>query len=1171
MLFLKMCYNLRNDRRTANPFAFLGTVLVAVSLGSLHLPALRAESAGDWTATGGFDAPVVSLLDSRSGWQETAPNPKCTVETESGELIIRDPQASSTAAFVLLNRPLRKSLTGFETEFSVRIALEDAGGSRGYPALTVGFQDEGGEGKSVLLGWFVFSPGDCRVALTDDSGKYLVPVAAFNWNDGKPRTYRVRKMKDGTGRMRVQVWIDGKARLVETADYEELATARRREGFRIGTSSPSKGIFRLSELFIGAPQGPLDEGGPAEPKPVPSQDITSWSVQPLPGGLQTDASETNAADPVAVDAGTVAVSSLLRVDGNRSYRLVLSGTASAGVKRLDLGVAQFTRGYPSAEPPIERVSIALPDLPEEPRSGVKDGQDRRAFEVVHEFTQREGNNRVRFSVAPPTGTLSLGAVRLEGGGKYDPSTRLSPEIALPPREEMARALEGVAPVTAKLKTFDARSRLLFDDKRVVPFWGNGPHDYPVNAGLDQWPAYRDSGLSAQMVSILPQVVGKDAFWKGKNRYDDSVVIQRIENTLRSNPQARIVIRILVDPYNAWGEENPSEVTIDQKGRKGIGRQHLEKWGGEPAPGQRFLPSLYSMKVREDIIAMIRHLVACVEQSEYGKAVVGYAICGFADAQFVNWGWKSRDGGLDDYSAPAQAAFRHWLRARYRNDVAALQSAWKAPEVTFETAAIPPAEERLSKGLWLDWQQMENVADFNRFSAEVPMDLPSAIAAEIKSLTGGNKLTVCYFASALNGWPSGAGLAHMLDQDSVDLLGAPADYWIRLPGYPGGCQSMPASVLLHQKLYMTEQDWRSFAKPSASEPADFGDGRARTQEELDAMIRRESGMMISQGQGSWILPNEPGIFPPAARTVIREASGAFQRDLVGDEPLRADVAFFVGERSLDYLTLGKGIAYRWYLLRRQRDQWDMSGVPYHLYLQSDLTASSLPDYKVYVFVSPQHLTEAERAKIEELKSNGHTLVFLHAPGVIGAADPAQAVSGITGITVEALPKPQKFMGEWLAGEGELTKDLSGPFGDRSRRGAFGDATIESFAFAVNDPGATPLAKYRDTGGIAFATRDFGTWRSIFCGIPRLESQFLNNLAREAGAWVAAPAGDAVFANQRIATIHAISSGKKQIELAAPSRVTDLTSGVVVSESSSRIEIEMKQGDTRWFWLEPVETH
>lgn len=865
-------------------------------------------------------------------------------------------------------------------------------------------------------------------------------------------------------------------------------------------------------------------------------------------------------------------SQLFKVNGNRFYRITIQGNSPVTMDHIELDIAQFTKDYPTAEPPIERIKLKINQM----KPSLEYGG--RIFELVHRFYQRQGNDRVRITIVPQS-QFTLTSLKLEEDeNNYAPTQPLKDKLS--PTVVAERAIRDATSTNAILRNIGGRTRLLYNGHKSEPFWGNGPWLYSLDDEIDHWKALSLSGIPTHVV-VIPcesEWGTANAFWKGKNIYDYSVIKKRVYNFLRSNPEGKVILQILIDPYNNWGNENPSEICLDQNGRKGIGLMHILKWGGEPtfntpdppegpkpSREQRYLPSLYSTKVREDIIEMIRHLVNYVEESELKRVIVGYTISGFCDAQFVNWSWRPIDGGMDDYSNCAQEAFRNWLRTKYKNDNTALQKAWKNPDVTFETTAIPSVDQRRKKDLWLDWKSMENIADFNRFYAEAPMDLPIAVSKEIKKLTNGEKVVISYFASAMNGWPTGCSLEYMLKQESIDILGAPADYWVRLPGYPGGCQSMPESVSLHQKLYMTEQDYRSYSRDTISDGWDFGVGRARNKEELASMIRRESGMMIAHGQGAWAPVH--CMFPPETSDVLKETIGAFKRDLLNDEPLHADVAFFVGERSLDYLTNDKGLEFRWYLLRRQRDQWNMSGVPYHLYLQSDLLYKNLPEYKVYVFVSPQYLSKAERDKIEELKCKGHTLVFLHAPGVVGTEDAAQTVSKITGIKVNALSDSQKFLGEWIPNSGNLTMYLSGIFGDRPRRGNFGNAVIESFAFEVNDTNATSLAKYRDNRKIALAFRDFGTWRSIFCGIPHIDAGFLNNIAKEAGAWVVAPPYDAVYANQHIVTIHAISSGTKNLKLFNLSSVTDLTSGKIFSLSTDKITIEMKQGETRWFWLEP----
>ncbi len=79
----------------------------------------------------------------------------------------------------------------------------------------------------------------------------------------------------------------------------------------------------------------------------------------------------------------------------------------------------------------------------------------------------------------------------------------------------------------------------------------------------------------------------------------------------------------------------------------------------------------------------------------------------------------------------------------------------------------------------------------------------------------------------------------------------------------------------------------------------------------------------------------------------------------------------------------------------------------------------------------------------------------------------------------------------------------------------------------------------------------------------------NVPLVAGEWqeITAPPGDAVYASQNFITIHALFPGAKTLTLAAPSRVTDLTSGEVLSERTQTIDIRMQRGETRWFSLEP----
>jgi beta-galactosidase GanA len=50
-------------------------------------------------------------------------------------------------------------------------------------------------------------------------------------------------------------------------------------------------------------------------------------------------------------------------------------------------------------------------------------------------------------------------------------------------------------------------------------------------------------------------------------------------------------------------------------------------------------------------------------------------------------------GVEDYSAPAQSAFKQWLKGKYHGKVEELQRAWGDPKVTFDTASVLSEEIR----------------------------------------------------------------------------------------------------------------------------------------------------------------------------------------------------------------------------------------------------------------------------------------------------------------------------------------------------------------------------------------------------------------------------------------------------------------------------------------------
>jgi hypothetical protein len=784
-------------------------------------------------------------------------------------------------------------------------------------------------------------------------------------------------------------------------------------------------------------------------------------------------------------------------------------------------------------------------------------------QVQVKLTTREGIDRLRIhciqAFAPSE--LCWDDFRVAEAGEEAKPRYEPPDKEPLPDLAPAQAIVAKRPRAAvRVEQRAGRPRLFLDGKPVPwafyvgPFW---------NWQDAQIADFRNAGVR---VYLVPLVLGRNVYadrgpWLGPNQYDFAEVDDLLWRVLRVDPQGYVLFYMGCDPYQSWGAENPEDVTWDQNGKKAIVHMHPKRWGDDPQPPERFGPSLVSPKLRSDTAATLRELVKHVESSEAGKAVIGYHVAGSNDGQWFHWEKFTEDDlHLSDYSPGAILSFREWLTRRYGGDVQALRKAWNQPTVTFETAAAPSGDRVWADGFLLGAKTQGDIADFSCFHSEGVAETVDGLAEVLKEATPRPILCGTYYEDITCNSNSHVALRLHLQSQGIDYLSGPAAYGIRMPGCQGAVRSVFGSTLLHGKTYLTEQDWRSFKSYPDSAENNFSWGRAETAEAHNAMVRRECGMMLAFGLGTWWYDMSGGWFhDDGIMRGIAEALRAFQRDLPIDEPPQADLAVFVSEDSNHWVApKAQGFA-RYQGILDQIHQLNTSGVPYRLYLQSDLPNPKLPDHKAYIFLNPYIMSEAERAAVEKLKRNGKTLIFLQAPDVIGADDPARAISDLTGIEVAAASGVERPTLEAALTDHPLLTGLDGYLSTSSW-------PSDSPTFAVTDSRATALARYRGTEQTAAAVRDFGAWKSAFIGVPGLTDAFVHNLAAWAGCWCAAEPGDAVYANQHFLTIHAIFPGTKTLHLLRPSKVTDLTSGEVLSAKTDVVQLQMQRGETRWFWLE-----
>jgi hypothetical protein len=787
------------------------------------------------------------------------------------------------------------------------------------------------------------------------------------------------------------------------------------------------------------------------------------------------------------------------------------------------------------------------------------------------FSTRAGVDRVKISLvfAGDIADLLIDDIQLQKLDKAEYKPRYEPPTAekLIPLEDAQKVLQARPRATAEVRRNGRRPRLFIDGKESFPAF------YLGQAWKGERSQIRDFKNAGVHVYLIPYILGRGVYgdfgvWSGPKQTDFSEVDEMLWRVLRADPHAYIMFYLATDPYPSWASENNLEdVVTDQFGNKVIVDMHFLRWdenksGPQKIPGKSYIEryghSYVSARLRRDTSEVLRAFDGHIKNSLAGKAVIGYHVIGGNDGQMFEWS-DFGSGRLSDYSLANLQAFRVWLKTKYKTD-AALQKAWSNSNVTFKTAAIPAAERRTTDRLFLNNPHDQDIVDLNRFRSEGIVDTLSEYAKTLRTSHGTPIVVGTYYAGPNAGVRSHRATGYLLEKRVFDYVTSVLTYnEIRLPGGPGKAHQAWSSLLLHNTFGLSEEDFRSWKSSYSTPENSFYVGRVETAAESNAMIRRDTGHMLALGQGVWWYDMSGGWFnDPSIMKAVEESVRGFRADLKNDDPPRAEVAVFIDEESSAHLASKDAATLEYNALNRQIVQLNSSGVPYHIYLQNDLLHPQLPDnYKLYVFLNAYRISSAEQNALRKLRRDGKTLVFLHAPGIISNSgstpDAAAAISQITGIDVKAA--------------GAQSLQLQPVAGNDLYAGTPNRASISAPTFAIADDRARPIAKYAG-GQTAAAWKIFGDWNSVFFGGVGLNEFFFNALAKKAGAWVAADAGNAVYASQNFLTIHAMYPGEKTVRLLQPSKVVDLASGEVVAGSTPSLSLPMQRGETRWFRLEPV---
>ncbi|OPZ83171.1 MAG: hypothetical protein BWY76_02401 [bacterium ADurb.Bin429] len=549
------------------------------------------------------------------------------------------------------------------------------------------------------------------------------------------------------------------------------------------------------------------------------------------------------------------------------------------------------------------------------------------------------------------------------------------------------------------------------------------------------------------------------------------------------------------------------------------------------------------------------------------------------------------GYLFDHSPVMQGAYRRFVRAKYGTEEA-LREAWGEPDITFETVMVPLDEEwqgaRAKTEHWVEEHELRKYRDYFLCNRELFLRWYRAIIHAANSAKTDRPVTfgidMCkqplmgwQICLAFNGTGPGADfpdilaaggsidIAEIIDEPGLDFLVTPADYTARAMGYELEPEGIADSLRLRGKCIMIENDCRTFV-PGME---DDTQGAFRDLEECRAGILRNAAWSLTRGGlDYWCVPGgayytDQGIHDYAITPTARILNAAHNWPHVETEHA---VAMVIDDGACiheDGTSGYQNLAIMWQRVLGLAH----CGIPYRLYLLSDLLHDNMPDYRCYLFPNLYKLDEDRLALLQrKIFRDGRMAIFGPSTGIIdGNALSAEWASRLLGVEMELVRKhaPRRVM---IGGNHPVAAALpaatvygdSLPYGPIlvPKRGA-----VE--AGGAIELGTATLFWQLNRTGLFLADRC--THSLAWSVAMPLPGNLLRELARAGGCHVWDDDDDVVMASDTIAALHAVKPGPRTLKLPTPRTVWDLFSGEKLGDSLTEIQMTVTPPHTRVFYF------
>jgi len=649
------------------------------------------------------------------------------------------------------------------------------------------------------------------------------------------------------------------------------------------------------------------------------------------------------------------------------------------------------------------------------------------------------------------------------------------------------------------------------------------------------------------------------------------------------PDAVFAVSFFAAPPLAWAKRHPDHM---QQGARG--KQYR---------GASYASALWL----EGQLEMARRVVRYVQSRPWGDRNIGFFVIphyeGVTEAAF--------NGDPFDQSPVMREAFRDYLRKKYATDEA-LRAAWSRPSASLSEVTTPTIEQwHADRKTWLTFTadpRKQPYLDYFALQRDLMHRFVTRLTQTIKSEAGRDVIVALDgFKQAMAGWlprdaffAQGDGMsfpnillasglydvAQSLDVPTLDGLMTPADYSARSVGWGYDAEGIADSLVLRGKTMLLENDARNWNYADVV----LEQGAHRNAKEGRAGLRRNFALAASRGMFSHWANSGRGFFDDdQVMQLVSEVVPMRRQMMTAPLPhTEHAIAMIIDDTSprwTDFTTSFYHLA----VLRQRVDQLAMTGLPYRVYLFSDLQRDDFPRFRAYLFPD---LVELTPQRVDLLRRKvlrfGSVAIFGPATGISdGRTITAAPASELFGMSMQLVHKRAARRVLVHAGAHPALVGVSHPvtYGDSY---SYGPILLPPHALPRDIVELGKASVYYGANTAGLILRDIGQDAGgmgendaciVFSTAAPMPASLLRSLAVHAGCNPWSELGDVVYASGNFLAVHSVRSGKRTLSLPVPAKVTDLSSGKMVVENMQTFTVELDAPETllfRWEKAVPEES-